>query len=142
MTTRRAVRVSAAIEIPASEIHLSYARSGGPGGQNVNKVSSKAVLRFDLGASPSIPEPARERALRVLAARLTREGELILTSDRYRDQGRNREDVLERLGEILAAAVKRPRRRKPTRPSAGAVERRLVAKHHRAKRKLDRRTLE
>lgn len=130
------------VEIPAAELHLSYVRSGGPGGQNVNKVASKAVLRFDLAGSPSLPEVARARALRVLAARVTREGELILTSDRYRDQSRNREDVLARLGATLAAAIKRPRRRKPTRPSGAAIERRLIAKRRRAERKQARRTLD
>ena len=136
------VRVSDEVTIPAGEIRLSYVRSGGPGGQNVNKVASKAVLRFDLRSSPSLPDAARARALARLASRLTTAGELVLTSDRHRDQSRNREAVLARLGEVLAAAIRRPKRRRPTRPSAGAVERRLAGKRLRSERKRARRAPE
>ena len=132
------LRITSRIAIPWREIQLSYARSGGPGGQNVNKVASKAVLRFDLRGSPSLPAPARERALARLASRLSRAGVIVLSSDAYRDQPRNREAVVERLRELLAAALVVPKRRRPTAPSAAARERRLVAKQVRARRKRER----
>lgn len=132
------LRITPRIAIPMREIGLSYARSGGPGGQNVNKVASKTVLRFDLRTSPSLPDPARHRALARLASRLTRDGVLVLSSDTYRDQPRNRTAVLERLRALLAAAVTTPTRRRPTAPTAAARERRLTAKRARAKIKRER----
>ncbi len=137
-----AIRVNHEITIPLAEIDLSYVRAGGPGGQNVNKVASKAVLRFDLRHSPSLPEPARRRALSRLTNRLTHSGELILTCAVHREQARNRAAVIERLRLLLASAVRPARVRKPTRPSRGAVERRLRAKRARSDRKRDRRTLD
>lgn len=138
MDEREGLRIAARIVIPLREVELRYARSGGPGGQNVNKVASKAVLRFDLRASPSLPEPARQRALSRLASRLTRAGTLVLSSDAYRDQPRNRSAVLARLRALLAEAVRQPTRRRPTVPGAAARERRLTAKHLRSRRKRDR----
>jgi len=132
------IHVTPEIVIPRSELVLSYVRAGGPGGQNVNKVASKAVLRFNLRDSPSIPEPLRQRALARLANRLTGAGELIVTSGVYRDQPRNRDAAIARLGEILAAAVRVQRRRKRTRPSLSAVERRLTDKRRRSERKRQR----
>lgn len=132
------VRVTSRIAIPLREITLSYARSGGPGGQNVNKVASKAVLRFDLRGSPSLPDAARQRALEKLASRLTRDGALVLSSDAYRDQPRNRSAVLERLQTLLAEAVAIPKRRRPTAPTFAARERRITAKKVRARRKRER----
>jgi ribosome-associated protein len=132
------LRVNARLSVPLREVQLSYVRSGGPGGQNVNKVASKAVLRFPLRDSPSISEPDRQRALERLSSRLTRGGELVLSSSVYRDQARNREAVLERLRAMLAEAVKAPRRRRPTRPSAAARERRLADKKARGRRKRER----
>jgi ribosome-associated protein len=132
------LRITSRIAIPLREVELSYARSGGPGGQNVNKVASKAVLRFDLRASPSLPPAARERALTTLASRLTRDGALVLSSDAYRDQPRNRAAVLERLRTLLADAIAVPKRRRPTAPSAAARERRITEKKVRARRKRER----
>jgi ribosome-associated protein len=134
------LRVSDDIVIPAAELALSYARAGGPGGQNVNKVASKAIVRFGLRDSTAIPDDAKRRALGRLAARLTNDGELIVTSVATRDQTRNREAALARLAALLAAAVKRPRPRRPTKPSRAAVERRLVAKHRRGLAKRGRHT--
>ena len=132
------LRVNDAVVIPAAELVVSYARAGGPGGQNVNKVASKAVVRFALRDSPSLPEPAKRRALARLASRLTKDGELIVASATTRDQPRNRAAALARLAMLLAAAIKPPRPRRATRPSAAAVERRLEAKHRRARTKRER----
>ena len=138
MSDGNSIRITPRIAIPLRELEVRYARSGGPGGQNVNKVASKAVLRFDLRTSPSLPEAARQRALARLASRLTRDGVLVLSSDTYRDQPRNREAVVARLGTLLAGAVSRPKPRRPTLPSAAARERRLTAKHLRSRRKRER----
>src|ERR1700739_3839094 len=100
--------------IPEEEFQWTFVRSGGPGGQNVNKVASKAVLRWDLANSPSLPEDVKVR-LRTLQRRGgTGEGELVLSSQRYRDQDRNRQDCLEKLREMILAAAARPRPRKAT----------------------------
>jgi len=133
------LRITSRIAIPLRELELTYVRSGGPGGQNVNKVASKAVLRFDLLRSPSIPEAARARALAKLSSRLTQDGELLLSSGIYRDQPRNREAVLKRLSQLLADALRPSKRRIPTQPSAKARARRLTEKKVRAHLKRQRR---
>src|SRR5262245_37779543 len=89
--------VNSRIHMPEAEFELSFVRSSGPGGQNVNKVNSKAVLRWNVAASSSLPADVRQRFLERYARRITGEGELVLTSQRFRDQGRNTIDVLEKL---------------------------------------------
>ena len=133
------LRVNERIVIPAAELTESFVRASGPGGQNVNKVASKAVVRFDLRATTALSDEEKQRALVRLASRLTQGGELIVTSSVTRDQSRNRIAALARLADLLAAAVTRPRRRRPTKPSKGAVERRLDGKLRRARTKRDRR---
>jgi ribosome-associated protein len=134
------LEVNERITIPEGELTWSFVRSGGPGGQNVNKVASKAVLRWNAAASPSLPEDVKARLLAQQGKRLTGEGDLVLTSQRYRDQERNRQDCLEKLRELVLRATVVPRRRKKTRPSRGARERRLAEKRHRSAAKAARRS--
>ncbi len=91
------------VRIALSEFSFTFVRSSGPGGQNVNKVASKAVLRWDVAASASLPDDVRQRFLEQYARRITNEGELVLSSQRYRDQGRNVADCLERLQKAMAS---------------------------------------
>src|SRR5947207_3176440 len=126
------------LQIPDSEFTWTYVRSGGPGGQNVNKVASKAVLRWNLAASPSLPEHVKMRLKTLQRRRVTGEGELVLTSQRYRDQERNREDCLQKLREMIAEAATLPKPRRATRPTRGSKVRRLEEKKRRAVRKAQR----
>ncbi len=127
------------LRIPETEFVWSFVRSGGPGGQNVNKVASKAVLRWDLATSPSVPDAVKTRLRTLQRRRITTEGELILTSQRYRDQDMNRQDCLQKLREMILQAAKVPKPRRPTKPTRGSRERRLDAKRRRSSTKSDRR---
>ncbi len=127
------------IRIPLRELRFQFARSSGAGGQNVNKVSTKALLRWDLAGSPSLPDDVRERFRRRFPRRLTAAGELLITSQRYRDQGRNVADCLEKLRALLLEVARPPRRRRPTRPGTAARERRLRDKRRQAEKKRRRR---
>jgi ribosome-associated protein len=133
------LEVTPAIRVPLDEFEWSFARSGGPGGQNVNKVASKAVLRWAFDQSPSVPEDVKARFRARFPSRLTTEGELVLASELTRDQGRNREDCLNKLAAMLRAAAARPKVRRPTKPSKGAKRRRLEAKRRQSARKAGRR---
>ena len=126
-----------------SEVEESFIRASGPGGQNVNKVSSAVQLRFDLSRSRSLPEEVRERLARLAGRRLTRDDVIVITARRYRTQERNRQDALDRLVALIRRAAVSPTRRRPTEPSAAEKERRLEAKARRAAVKEQRRaTLE
>jgi ribosome-associated protein len=127
------------IEIPLGELEFSFARSGGPGGQNVNKVNSKAMLRWSILASPSLPEEVRGRFLAKYGKRLTADGILILVSQRHRDQSSNCDDCLEKLREMIASVAERPTPRRPTKPTFGSKIRRVEAKRDRSVKKQRRR---
>ena len=120
------------------ELEESFIRASGPGGQNVNKVASAVQLRFDLRRSRSLPEPVRLRLARLAGRRLSQDGVLVITAQRFRSQDRNRQDALDRLVALIRRAAEPPRPRRPTRPSAAARERRLAAKSRRARLKRER----
>ena len=122
-----------------SEIEESFVRASGPGGQNVNKVSSAVQLRFDLSGSRSLPQDLRERLARLAGRRLTRDGVIVIIAQRYRTQERNRQDALDRLIALIRRAAVPPSPRRPTKPSRAAKERRLQAKARRAATKERRR---
>lgn len=125
--------------IPAAELRWRFSRSGGPGGQGVNTADSRVELRFDLAASPSLPEPLRQRALARLQGRLVG-GELVLVAAEERSQWRNRQAARRRLVELLARAIAPPPPpRRPTRPTRASQTRRLEAKRQRGTLKEDRR---
>jgi ribosome-associated protein len=132
------IRINERIVIPNRELTVAFARSGGPGGQNVNKVESKVELRWTPAESTVFAGEQRDWLLSRLAPRLTLEGELLVTSTLYRDQIRNRADAEEKLGAIVKAALARPKKRKATKPSRGATERRIQGKKRRAAIKRDR----
>ncbi len=133
------LQVTDAIAIPDEEFAWTYTRSGGPGGQNVNKVASKAVLRWNLAASPSVPDEVKARLRTAHPGYLTTEGEFLVTSQKYRDQDRNREDCLAKLAAMLRRAATPPKPRRPTKPTRGSKQRRLAAKKHDAARRANRR---
>ena len=127
------------LEIPDGELDEQFVRAGGPGGQNVNKVATKVVLRFSIAKSACLSQSQRDRLLAGLAARLSGEGELVIHASRHRDQSRNRSDARERLAELLREALQPRRRRRATRPTRGSKERRLEAKKQRSQTKRLRR---
>ena len=131
--------VNERLQIPDEEFTWSYARSGGPGGQNVNKVASKAVLRWDVTHSPSLPEELKQRLALQQKRFFTQEGAMVISSQRHRDQERNRQDCLDKLRELLVQALHVPRKRRPTRPTRGSKLTRLQNKKRRATVKRERR---
>jgi len=135
----RDVVVTPRVTIPAGELGIAFARSGGPGGQNVNKVASKVELRWNPTTSTALGEEDRTLVLSNLANRLTTEGELIVTSTLTRDQIKNRDDAMSKLALIVRAALFRPKKRVATKPSRASKRRRIEGKRHRADIKRNRR---
>lgn len=131
--------VNSRLKIPLREFRFTFARSAGPGGQNVNKVNSKATLRWKVRTSPSLPEAVRARFLARFGRRVTSQGELVLASQRFRDAGRNVADCLEKLRQMLSEAAVAPKPRKPTRPTAASRAKRLDQKRRHAQKKRLRR---
>jgi ribosome-associated protein len=121
-----------------AELDFQFSRSSGPGGQNVNKVNSKAQLRWNPGKNTSLLEPVRQRFLERYHSKLTKEGDILITSDAHRDQKRNQEDCLERLRQLILAVARPPKVRKPTKPTKGSKMRRLDYKKSRSDIKKNR----
>jgi ribosome-associated protein len=133
------LRVNDRIAIPFTEFDFTFARSGGPGGQNVNKVNSKVTLRWDIIKSPTLPADVLTRFRAKHHRRMTKDGEFVMHSQRYRDQGRNVADCLEKLRELLLEVAVAPRTRRLTRRTKGSVQRRLNEKKQQSDKKLSRR---
>ncbi len=133
------LRITDTVSIPRGELQWRFSRSSGPGGQSVNTTDSRVELRFDLAASPSVSRSARERALQRLGSRLV-DGAIVIVASEHRSQWQNRRAAEERLAALLAEAfAPPPRPRRATRPSRGAVERRLDSKRRRSELKRNRR---
>ena len=133
------IRITPEIAIDESEVTERFIRASGPGGQNVNKVSTAVELRFDARRSPSLSPAVRQRLERLAGRRLTQDGVVVITAQRHRTQARNREDALERLIDLIRQASVRPTSRRPTRPTLGSRQRRLEGKSRRSQTKRLRR---
>ena len=132
------IAITDRIALDEAEIAVTFIRASGPGGQNVNKVSSAAQLRFDVRRSPSLPEAVRGRLERIAGSRLTKDGEIVLTADRFRTQEANRRDAIDRLVRMIQQAAVERTVRRPTRPTLGSKQRRLSGKAKRGGLKRDR----
>ena len=134
------IEVNDRVTIDEAELQFDFIRSSGPGGQNVNKVSSGVQLRYDVKNSPSLPEEVRKRLMQMAHNRITQDGILIVEAKQYRTQEQNRQAAIERLVELIRQASKKPKIRKRTRPSKAAKRKRLEAKRRRGQIKRLRRS--
>lgn len=134
------ITVTERIVIPESELEFTFARSSGPGGQNVNKVNSKATLRWKVVETTALPIDVRERFVNRFRSRLTLDGDLLVTSQRYRDQSQNIEDCREKVAAMVREVITPPKRRRPTKPTRGSQQRRLNDKRQHRLKKEGRRS--
>ncbi|MEO8499045.1 MAG: alternative ribosome rescue aminoacyl-tRNA hydrolase ArfB [Planctomycetota bacterium] len=132
------LEVNHRISIALKEFQFTFARSSGPGGQNVNKVNSKVTLHWDVTTSPSLPEDVRARFLAQYPRRINKEGLFVINSERFRDQGRNVADCTNKLRDLILVVATPPKRRRPTKPTKGSKERRLAGKREKSQKKEDR----
>ena len=135
------IQVTPTIAINENELVEEFIRASGPGGQNVNKVSSAVQLRFDVANSRSLPEEVRRRLITLASNRITEDGIIIIDARQFRTQGRNREDAIDRFVELIHKAAQRPKVRRKTKPTLGSKVRRLKAKRLRTKTKQSRRAM-
>jgi ribosome-associated protein len=133
------IEITDQISIIESELQFDFIRASGPGGQNVNKVSSAVQLRFDVINSPSLPQEVRQRLLHIAVNRINKDGILILEASQFRTQEQNRQEAIDRLVALVRRAAHKPKSRKKTRPTAASVERRLKKKRQRSEKKKLRR---
>lgn len=140
MAKLEALHVNDELALPGREIVTSFARSGGPGGQNVNKVESKVILHFCIDDSRALSDEQRQRLHARLGSRLTTAGEIVIQAARHRERERNLVDARERLAALLRAALAVPKTRRPTRPTKSSGKRRLAGKRRRSDVKRERRT--
>ena len=126
------IHVTRTIVINENEIQEDFIRASGPGGQNVNKVATGVQLRFDVANSPSLPDEVRESLFALARRRITKEGVLVINARRFRTQGANRQDAMERLMELIRKAARKPQIRRKTRPTLGSKMRWVEAKRRRA----------
>ena len=133
------IEVSSTVKIDDSELQLEFIRASGPGGQNVNKVSSAVQLRFDVRASPNLTVEVKERLVKLAGSRMTQDGVLVIEAKRYRSQEHNRLDAIQRLVVLIQKALERPEIRRKTRPSFSARAARVDEKKHRGAIKRTRR---
>jgi ribosome-associated protein len=132
------IRITDRIGIDESEIHESFVRSSGPGGQNVNKLSTAVQLRFDVRHSPSLPNDVALRLMRLAGRRMTKDGVLVLIAQNHRTQERNRAEALDRLIDLIRQAAVRPVPRRATKPTRAAKQKRIEGKKHRSEIKARR----
>lgn len=133
------IKITNTLFVHEDEIKMTFVTSPGPGGQNVNKVATAVLLRFNLLHSPAFSEELRTRLLLILANRITTQGDIIIKASRYRTQERNRQDAVQRLIDLLAHAVTPPKKRRKTKPTFSSVQKRLIKKKRHSIKKTQRR---